>query len=193
MTVTHVDGFAESWAVTVLPAAPMIAPARQFVFPLAVAGEEDALARGALWLEVKPAQGGTFLAQCALGFAGSGVATGAWATPNPDDLLAVAGGYAYRIRTPDPAATELLPMRPVVGVFPVPAAKALVMVGFHQALVLTAESMWESPKLTWEGVTEVAVEGTHLCGKGWHMPSDREIPFRLDLLTRELSGGGFTP
>ena len=193
MTVTHVEGFVKNWAATVLLGAPLIAPARQFVFPLAVAGEEDALARGALWLEIKPAHGGSFLAQCALGFAGSGVATGLWPAPNPDDLLAVAGGYAYRIRTLDPAATQLLPMRPVVGVFPAPAAKALVLIGFHHALVLTADGMWESPKLTWEGVTEVRVEETCLVGKGWHMPSDREIPFRLDLLTRELSGGGFVP
>lgn len=193
MKVTHVDGFTENWAATVLAGAPMIAPARQFVFPLAVAGEEDALARGALWLEVRPAHGGTFLAQCALGFAGSGVATGVWATPNPNDLLAVAGGYAYRMRTLDPAETELLPMRPVVGVFPAPAADVLVLIGFHHALVLTADGAWESPKLTWEGVTEVSVKGTLLCGKGWHMPSDREIPFRLDLRTRELTGGGFTP
>lgn len=190
--ITHVDGFEERWTARVLAGPPLIAPARQFVYPLAVAGEEDALARGALWLEVKPAQGGVFLAQCALGFAGKGVASGVWATPAPDALLAVAGGYAYVIHTTDPAATNFLPMRPVVAVYPAPQASVLVLVGFHHALVLTGAGFWESPKLTWEGVTEVEVQGTVLTGKGWHMPSDREVPFRLDLVTQELQGGGIS-
>jgi len=187
------DHFPHTWQGKLLNGAPMIMPTRSFVFPMAVPGEEDALARGASWLEVKPASGGTFVAQCALGFAGKGVASGLWSTPNPDELLAVAGGYAYRIPANDPAATQLLPMRPVVSVHASPEANALVLIGFHDALVLTADNAWQSPKLTWEGVTEVAVQGTTLTGKGWHMPSDKEYPFTLDLLTRELQGGGFTP
>ncbi len=193
VAVTHVDGFAESWTARVLPGAPMIAPARQFIFPMAVAGEEEALARGALWLEVKPVTANSFLAQCALGFAGAGVATGVWATPDPAALLAVAGGYGYRIDTASPERTQLLPLRPVVSVHPAPAVRALVLIGFHGALVLGEDGVWESPRLSWEGVAVTGIEGDRVHGTGWHLRSDREVPFTLNLRTRELAGGGFTP
>ncbi len=187
------DFFPHTWQAKLLNGSPMIMPTHSFVFPQAVPGEEDALARGASWIEVKPANGGSFVAQCALGFASGTVASGLWSMPNQDDLLAVAGGYAYRIPANDPTATALLPMRPVVSVHAAPEANALVLIGFHDALVLTEDGMWQSPKLTWEGVTEVAVQGTTLTGKGWHMPSDKEHPFTLDLVTQTLTGGGFNP
>ena len=47
--------FAQTWTARVLTAPPLIAPARQFVYPQRIAGEEDAMARGALLLDVKPA------------------------------------------------------------------------------------------------------------------------------------------
>jgi hypothetical protein len=193
MSIAVIETFAAGWQARVLPGSPMIAPARQFVFPQAVPGEEDALARGALWIEVKPATGGTFLAQCALGFAGKGVITGVWTTPSPSHMLAIAGGYAYLINTADPDNTELLPMRPVVSVHAAPEAGALVLIGFHSAFVLTAAENWESPKLSWEGVAVTGVAGETLHGTGWHMRSDKELPFTLNLRTRELVGGGFLP
>ena len=191
--ITHVEGFTEDWQAKILPGPPMIAPARQFVFPQAVPGEEDALARGAMWLEIKPTTGGAFLAQCALGFAGRGVVTGAWSTPNPLHLLAVAGGYAYRIDTADPDRSELIEMRPVVAVLAASTARSLVLMGFHAACILTDGEAWQSPKLSWEGVTETRIEGEVLHGIGWHMPSDKELPFTLNLRTRELIGGGCQP
>jgi hypothetical protein len=180
-----------TWQARVLAGPPLIAPARQIVLPQAVPGEEDALARGALWLEVKPATGGTFLAQCALGFAGAGVATGVWPTPHPDVLLAVAGGYGYRIDTAAPELSRLLPLRPVVSVHP--AADALVLCGFHALYILEANDEWESPRLSWEGVAITSVADDEVHGTGWHMRTDREIPFTLNLRTRELSGGAFLP
>ena len=51
-------GFAASWRAEVLRTAPLIAPARQFVLPRRVPGEEEALGRGALLVEVRPSAGG---------------------------------------------------------------------------------------------------------------------------------------
>src|ERR1700677_2767894 len=62
------ERFAQDWTAEILPKAPLIAPARQFIYPQQIAGEEDALARGALQVLVRPTAGGTFLATCALGF-----------------------------------------------------------------------------------------------------------------------------
>ena len=185
--------FPHTWQANVLPGPPMIAPARHFVLPQAVPGEEDALARGALWIEVTPSTGGTFLLQCALGFAGAGVATGIWATPEPDVVLAVAGGYAYRVDAAAPERSSLLPLRPVVSLHPVPAADALVLVGFHSLYVLQGGEAWQSPRISWEGITITGVEGEVLLGTGWHMQSDREMPFALHLSTRTLEGGAYLP
>jgi hypothetical protein len=189
-TPVHAD-FEHSWQATVLPGQPMIAPARHYVFPVAVPGEEDALARGALWLDVRPVGAPGFLAQCALGFAGAGVATGVWATPKPDTLLAVAGGYGYLIPTAAPDQTALLPLRPIVSVHA--AAEALVLVGFHAITVISSEDQWQSERLSWEGVSITGIEGDMLHGLGWHMRTDRELPFTLNLRTRELTGGAFLP
>jgi hypothetical protein len=193
LEVTHITGFAEDWQARILTGPPLIAPARQYVFPQAVPGEEDALARGAMWIEIKPASSGVFLAQCALGFAGKGVATGVWSTPNPSRLLAVAGGYGYLIDTNEPERTELLPMRPVVSVHPAPQADALVLIGFHTAYILTGSEAWQSPKISWEGVAVTGLDGDTLHGTGWHMPSDKELPFILNLRNHELTGGGCQP
>ena len=86
--------FPATWTARTLTSPPLIAPSRQFVYPLYVPGEEDAMGRGALLLDVKPAVGANFLATCALGFRDPSLPTGVFACPRPDDLLAIAGGYA---------------------------------------------------------------------------------------------------
>ena len=48
------DTFPRTWKTEVLRTPPLIAPARQFVYPRQVPGEEDTLARGALLVNVKP-------------------------------------------------------------------------------------------------------------------------------------------
>ncbi len=181
----------QTWQARVLAGPPLIAPARHIVLPQAVPGEEDAMARGALWIDIKPATGANFLVQCALGFAGSGVATGLWPTPHLDVLLAIAGGYGYRINTIHPEPSRLLPLRPIVSVYP--AAGALVLTGFHALYILEAETEWESPRLSWEGLTITTIEGDEVHGTGWHMRTDRELPFTLNLRTRDLTGGAFLP
>ena len=96
------QGFPHDWRVEVLKMPPLIAPARQFTYPRQIAGEEDALARGALQLMVRPASGGTFLATCALGFTDPAMPTGVFSCPNSQEMCAVAGGYAYVIDTTQP-------------------------------------------------------------------------------------------
>ena len=82
--------FPHNWSVEVLRTPPLIAPARQFIYPQQIPGEEDALARGALHLMVRPASGGTFLATCALGFTDPAMPTGVFTLPNPQEMCAVA-------------------------------------------------------------------------------------------------------
>lgn len=186
------DAFERSWNAEVLSRAPAIAPARHFVFPQRVPGEEDALNRGALFLNVRPKAGGNFLATCALGFRDPSLPSGLWACPAPDDLLAIAGGYAYRINTLEPDKTDLLEQRPVTQVLAAPTEGLLLLGGFHDVLALGAHGiLWRTRRLSWEGITLDQVRGGKLEGKGWDMLSDRELPFTVDLETGAHEGGGY--
>ena len=184
--------FAQEWSAEVLAGAPMIAPARTFVYPHAVEGEEDAMGRGALYLMVKPAVGGSFLATCALGFKDRAMPTGVFACPRASEMCAVAGGYAYVIDTAAPERCNFLTMRPVVEVLA--AEELLLFVGFYSILAWGREGVaWETGKLSWEGVKVSSVEDGFVHGVGWDVKTDKEVVFEVDLKTGAHSGGGYNP
>ncbi|HSY67507.1 MAG TPA: hypothetical protein VK813_02610 [Edaphobacter sp.] len=186
--------FPHYWSVEVLKTPPLIAPAQQFIYPQQVAGEEDALARGALQLMVRPASGGTFLATCALGFTDPAMPTGVFACPNPQEMCAIAGGYAYVIDTTQPERSTHVALKPVVEVRTLVAQDLLLFVGFHSIVAWGPRGLaWESARLSWEGVRITSIDGDVLHGMGWNLMTDQEVVFSLDLLTGEHQGGGFTP
>ncbi len=185
--------FRRGWSATVLERAPLIAPARRYTYPREVAGEEDAMARGALELLVRPEGGGEFLATCALGFKSPEMPTGVWGCPAVGQMCAVAGGYAYVIETRRPEVSTLVELRPVVAVRELVEQRLLLFAGFH-TLAAWGEGgrVWESGRLSWEGIRLGEVEGRVLHGFGWDMRTDREVAFQVDLRTGEHQGGGFT-
>lgn len=186
--------FWHDWSVEILKAPPLIAPARQFTYPHQIAGEEDALARGALRLLVHPASGGTFLATCALGFTDPAMPTGVFACPNAVQMCAVAGGYAYVIDTAQPEHSTHIGLRPVVEVRSLVAQNLLLFVGFHSMLAWGRNGLaWESGRLSWEGIRIVSIDGDVLHGMGWNLLTDQEVAFSVDLLTGQHQGGGFAP
>jgi hypothetical protein len=186
--------FTHDWRAEVLAKPPLIAPARQFTYPLQVAGEEDAMARGALLLQVRPAAGGTFLATCALGFTDPSMPTGIFACPNPGELCAVAGGYAYIIYTAAPERSTHIPLKPVAEVLVLAEHGLLLFIGFHAIVAWGREGIaWQTGRLSWEGIRIAGVDGDSLYGLGWNMPTDKEVKFAIDLRTGTHTGGGFTP
>jgi hypothetical protein len=186
--------FPRDWSAEVLKTPPLIAPARQFTYPRQIAGEEDALARGALQLMVRPASGGAFLATCALGFSDPVMPTGVFACPNPQEICAIAGGYAYIIDTAQPEHSTHIALKPVVEVRPLPEQHLLLFVGFHSMVAWGQNGLaWQSERLSWEGVRINSIDGDVLHGTGWDLVTDREVAFSLDLHTGRHQGGGFTP
>jgi hypothetical protein len=128
-----------------------------------------------------------FLATCALGFKDPAVPTGIWSTPNPDELCAVSGGYAYLIHTTAPERFTMLPYRPVLRVRPALENNLLLFVGHHAILAWAAEGeAWQSPRLSDEGVSVTSIEAGVLHGLGWSLISDKENPFALNLCTGTL-------
>ncbi len=125
-----------------------------------------------------------FLATCALGFRDPAVPTGLWSTLRPEQICAVAGGYAYLIDTAAPERFTMLEVRPVLQVLPALEANLLLFVGHRSVVAWGAEGQaWESPKLSDEGITNARVERDLLHGLGWSMMTDKETPFSLDLQT----------
>ncbi len=185
-------GFARAWAAEVLQRPPLIAPARQYVWPLRVEGEEEALARGALQLVVRPREGGPYLLTCALGFNDPGMPTGLYGCPNAEDLCAVAGGYAYVADARTPERCTQVGLRPVVEVRVIAEARLLLFVGFHSIAAWGVNGLaWETARLSWEGIRISDVEEGEVRGWGWDMRSDRELEFAVDWKTGRHTGGAF--
>ena len=186
--------FPQTWAARILTAPPLIAPARQFVYPQHIPGEEDAMNRGALLLDVKPAASPNFLATCALGFREISLPTGIFACPHPDHLLALAGGYAYLIDTQSPRPLRPSSPPPRHPDPPCPCRRLILLAGFHNVLALDANGFAGNPRASaGKASPSPHTDAQHLHGTGWNMHTDREVPFTVDLLTGEHTGGGFTP
>jgi len=91
--------FPHIWQARILPSRPLILPARHFIYPR----EAEEVERGAMEVMVRPeATAPEFLATCALGFQDPIVPSGLWFCPNPNELCALSGGYAYLIDTREP-------------------------------------------------------------------------------------------
>jgi hypothetical protein len=187
VTIHAVDlSFAHCWQAEILASRPFILPQRRFVYPV----EAEEIERGALEVIVRPEASSwqPFLATCALGFSDPAVPTGLWSVPNPDELCAVSGGYAYVIDVNEPERFTMIPYRPVLAVRPVPSLGLLLFAGHHAILAWgTKGEAWQSGRLSSEGVTIGAIEGNLLHGLGWDMVTDKETPFALDLRTGLLN------
>jgi hypothetical protein len=178
--------FPHRWEAEILSARPPILPARHFVYPRAA----EEVERGALEVMIRPgaADAIPFLATCALGFRDPAVPTGLWSTPKPEEICAVAGGYAYLIDTTAPERFTMIPYRPVLAVRAAVAENLLLFVGNRSILAWGPDGQaWESEKLSDEGVTIVEIEGGLLRGKGWEVQSDRESGFAVDLRTGKIA------
>ena len=189
--------FPHTWVAEILAQRPLILPSRSYTYPQAA----EEVERGALEVLIRPdtnpgAPGpshlGTgdshpFLATCALGFRDSSVPSGLWSSPNPQEICAVSGGYAYLIDTQAPERFTMLPLRPVMQIVPAPEAELLLFAGHHTILAWGKNGLaWQSARLSDEGVTITAVEAEKLRGLGWQMMTDKEKPFALDLKTGTL-------
>jgi len=184
--------FARAWTAEILAAAPLIAPAQQYVWPMRIEGEEDALARGALRVMVRPDGGGSYLLTCALGFRDPSMPTGVFGCPDAAEICAVAGGYAYLAKASEPERCTLLGMKPVTAVYPAAAAGLLLFVGFQTILAWGRDGVaWETGRLSWEGVKVTEVSGDEVVGLGWDLRGDVEVEFRVELRTGKHTGGGF--
>ena len=186
----HLDRtFACSWRAERLERPPLIAPARQHVYPLAV----EEVERGALLAQIYPDAAQPFLSTFALGFQSPTLPHGLWTCPNPDELCAAAGGYVYIVNTRQPERWQQITYRPVTTILPHAQQRLLIFVGFHSLCAWGASGLaWETARLSWEGLRITDVQADTLTGFGWEMQTDTEIAFTVDLRTGRHTGGAFS-
>jgi hypothetical protein len=157
-----------------------------------IVGEEDALARGAVHVMVRPNRGGTYLVTAALGFRDPSMPSGVFGCPNPDAICVLAGGYAYIADVARPEEVTLLAMKPVVAVMEAVEAGLLLFAGFTTVLAWGAGGKaWETGRLSWEGLRWTGISSGVLRGFGWDLMKDVEVEFEVDLRTGEWHGGGY--
>lgn len=184
---TYDTTFSCEWQAEILGTPPLIAPERQYVYPQAV----EEVERDALQILLRaPAESAPVMATFALGFADTSLPHGLWSCPNPRQLCAIAGGYAYIIDTYRPERWMQIPYRPVTWVEASAGQGLLLFAGFYALWALGAEGMaWETSRLSWEGVRVTEIDGLRLQGFGWDLETDAEVPFTVDLATGQHTGG----
>lgn len=181
--------FPHWWQAEILARRPLILPPRHFIYPQAAEEVERGALEVLIRLDSSNAQ--PFLATCALGFRDPAVPTGLWSTPEPEEICAGAGGYAYLIDTSAPDRFTMIPYRPVLQIRSVVEQSLLLFVGHHSILAWGREGQaWESGKLSDEGITINGIERGILRGTGWEMMSDCETPFAMDLRNGTLLRAG---
>ena len=184
--------FPHNWSVEILKTPPLIAPARQFIYPKQIAGEEDALATRRAAVDGSPRERRDVSRNVRSWVYRPGDAHGVFACPNAVQMCAVAGGYAYVIDTSQPEHSTHITLKPVVEVRPLVAQGLLLFVGFHSMMAWGPNGLaWESARLSWEGVRITSIDGDVLHGMGWNLLTDQEVAFSVDLLTGQHQGGGF--
>ena len=147
--------------------------------------------------------GVALLMQSLLSGIGNVYKSGIWSCPNPDWLCAISGGYAYLIDVAHPENFTMLRYRPVLDVHCYLPGKDctsadctsaeehgtlsegfLLFVGHRTILAWSRDGeAWESDRLSWEGITNLRIEGKILHGEGWDLITDKDLPFALELET----------
>jgi hypothetical protein len=171
--------FPHDWSAEILPKRPLILPRRQFFYPRYA----EEVERGAMEVMVQPSPSSEpFLGTFALGFSDPLAPSGLWSCPDPRWLCAVSGGYAFLVNTAQPEEFTQVEYRPVLEVRALREQNLLLFAGHYALLAWGARGKaWETARLSSEGVQITSIEGRWLCGLGWNMMTDRDIPFTVDL------------
>jgi len=184
MTLASPLSFPRSWEAEILPRRPLILPPGAFTYPR----DAEEVERGALEVMVRPEHSSPFLATFALGFADPSTPTGVWSCPAPNEICAVAGGYAYIVNTIQAAQFTHIAFRPVLEVLPVPEHRLLLFAGHHALLAWGIDGpAWQTQRLSSEGLRITEIRNNELHGCGWDQITDRELPFIVDLRTGQSS------
>lgn len=104
-------------------------------------------------------------------------------TPNPHQLLAVAGGVPYWIPVDAPEGFMVLPLQPVRSVHCSLDRDLIILAGYSSLLAVDGlgQVVWRSNNLASDGFAEVRLASSVVVTRGFYAPEDREVETTVDL------------
>jgi hypothetical protein len=114
--------------------------------------------------------------------------------PGSDQVLVVAGGQGHVIDARTRACLRVFGGG-IEGIWSPKPGLVLVSDGISFEALGPSGTNWRSRRISWDGMAEIHVEGDELRGLAYAPtgPEDEWVPFRLDILTGEVTGGSFPP
>lgn len=120
--------------------------------------------------------------------------TGFWSLPREDSVCVVSRGVAYIVPVANAEAYEVVKLRPVCHVVPVPSLGMIVFGDFTKVIAFGREGkLWTTHRLSWDGLELSGVEDERLIGTGWDAPGQKRVSFSVDLKTGDHEGGSAPP
>jgi hypothetical protein len=179
--------FPHSYEVRILEAEPPVHPLEKLYHYPVELEEGD---RNGAFLRVVPKAAPAWMGFFAQGFESGQVISEICSMPDPDWLCAIVGGYAYLVKSTDPAHWLRVEQRPVVDLRVLSPQGLLLFAGFTSITAVDRSGIaWNTARLSWEGLTITGIDGDLLHGKGWDALADREVSFEVDLKTGQHTGG----
>ena len=103
--------------------------------------------------------------------------------PNGNDVIVVARGEASVVDPENRAIRHRLAAG-VEQVIELPSLEAILLRGLTDFTAIKADDTgWHSPRISWDGMRKIKVNGTQLFGEAYTPIGDAWVPFTLDLLT----------
>ena len=179
--------FARDYEIKVLESAPPVHPVEKlYHFPVELE-EGD---RTGVHIRVAPKTGAAWFGFFASGFDSPHVMNAVCSCPDPDSFCVAAGGYAYVVKARDPGQWFQVEQRPVVELRTVTERQLLLFEGFTSITAVGPSGIvWNSDRLSWEGLRITDIRDGVLRGFGWDALTDKEAAFELDLRTGKHTGG----
>jgi hypothetical protein len=179
--------FPRTYEVTLLGAAPPVHPLEKLYHYPVELEEGD---RSGLYLRISPRDGPSWRGFFALGFDSDQVVNVVSSCPDEGSLCAIAGGYAYVVKAAEPAQWFRVEQHPVRDLRALVDMGLLLFVGFTSITALDANGIrWTTARLSWEGLSDLAIQENKLRGRGWDAMTDQEVPFEVDLASGQHTGG----
>ena len=109
--------------------------------------------------------------------------------PNGADVIVVARGEACTI-DPERRAIRDRIAGDIGEAIPLPSLGSVVFQGLTDFTAVRADnSVWRSPRISWDGFRNIKVHETQLSGEAYTPVCDAWVPFKLDLLTGHCRDG----
>ncbi len=148
--------------------------------------------RSGAYLRVTPQKGRAWNGFFALGFESDQVISALCSCPDPDFVCVVVGGYAYVVKASAPTSWFQVEQRPVMELRAIAENELILFTGFTTISAVGRSGLaWTTDRLSWEGVEVTDIAGGKLRGLGWDAFADKHVPFEVDLLTGQHSGGAW--